>query len=303
MTSIISMNTRGLGADQKFLALKKIFTYNHPNIILIQETMHSTEDSIRYFCRMFSQWHIVAIDANGFCGGLVILWNPLWIAAKAFEFFAGILLLANIRVFLGSIHILNIYAPYKDRRPFWNRFLSLELLELDLFLMGGDLNYTLCGDEVWGSARKMDPLVGCIREALLQHNLTDISPQSLGPTWDNGRIGSTFVAKRLDRFLIFDNLLVRMGRPISNIINCFISDHRPITLSWGNRKYKKGLPYKFNRVSLEDKELNDLVKFFWHDSCSNEIISPSQHLLDNLQELKVKVLRGRETSESPTELL
>eukprot|EP00253_Pinus_taeda_P018078 PITA_18078 len=115
----------------------------------------------------------------------------------------------------------------------------------------------------------------------------------MGPTWDNGRIGPSYLAKRLDRFFIFDNLLVRMGRPISHIINSFIFDHRPITLQWGKRGYKKGLPYKFNRVSLEDEELNDLVKNIWSANSSKEIISPSQHLLDKLHELKIRDLEKK----------
>jgi len=283
------MNIRGMGADQKFLALKEILSSNHPSIILIQETMHATEVSIRYFRRMFPLWHIVATDANGLSGGLIILWNPSWIAAKEYKCFAGILSLANIQGLSGSIYVLNIYAPYKDRYPFWNRFLSSDFLELDYLLIGGDLNCTLCGDEVWGGGRKVDPLVGYIKEAILQHNMIDISPQSMGPTWDNGKLGVSYLAKRLDRFFISDNLLVRMGRLISPIINSFISNHRPISLQWGKRCYKKGLPYKFNRVWLEDEEFNDLVIFFWSASCSKEIISPSQHLLDNLRELKVKV--------------
>lgn len=57
--------------------------------------MHGVPESIIYFRRMFPFWHIVATEANGQSGGLVVLWDPGWIRAKAFRCLAGILLIAN----------------------------------------------------------------------------------------------------------------------------------------------------------------------------------------------------------------
>lgn len=51
----------------------------------------------------------------------------------------------------------------------------------------GDLNCTLCSDEVWGSGRKNDPLAGCIKDVMLHRNFVDICPSQMGPTWDNGK--------------------------------------------------------------------------------------------------------------------
>jgi len=83
--------------------------------------------------------------------------------------------------------------------------------------------------------------------------------------------------------------MYHMGRPLSNIVTCFISDHRPISLQWGKRKFRRGLPFKFNRVRLEDAEFNDLGRKSWSSCLPMENSSPSQALLDNLCTLKVKV--------------
>lgn len=77
MLNIISMNIRGLGADPKFLALKELFRSSNSKIILIQETMHGSQDSISYFRRMLPSWHMAAMDASSLFGGLVFLWDSV----------------------------------------------------------------------------------------------------------------------------------------------------------------------------------------------------------------------------------
>jgi len=106
MTFIISMNIRGLSADPKFLALKDIFYSARPGIILIQETMHSSQVSISYFRKMFPSWYMVASEARGLLGGLAALWDPHRIRAKAYKCFVGIIISASIRGKYFPINIL-----------------------------------------------------------------------------------------------------------------------------------------------------------------------------------------------------
>jgi len=53
------------------------------------------------------------------------------------------------------------------------------------------------------------------------HNYNDVYPPMLVPTWDNGRKGDAYIAKRLDRFIIHESLMERMGNIQSNFINSF----------------------------------------------------------------------------------
>lgn len=96
MTFILSMNIRGLGADHKFLALKNLFLSDQPKIILIQETMHNKSLAISYFRKMFPSWHMAASEAKGLSGGLAVLWDPVWIRAKAYKCFLGIHISASV---------------------------------------------------------------------------------------------------------------------------------------------------------------------------------------------------------------
>jgi len=110
------------------LALKDLFFSARLKIILIQETMHSKQAAISYFKKMFPLWHIAASEANGLSGGLAVMWDPLWINAKAYKCFAGILISVVFRGHSIPINILNIYGPYKNRSHFWEKFFDSKIL-------------------------------------------------------------------------------------------------------------------------------------------------------------------------------
>jgi len=141
------MNIRGLGVDLKFLAFNNLFSSAKQKIILVQETMHSKHVSISYFRKMFPSWHMAASEAKGLSRGLVVLWDPSWIRAKAYKCFAGILISAFITGNDCPINILNIYAPYKNRTHFWDKFFASEIFDIDSLMIAGDLNVTLSSEE------------------------------------------------------------------------------------------------------------------------------------------------------------
>jgi hypothetical protein len=46
----------------------------------------------------------------------------------------------------------------------------------------------------------------------INHSLVDLAPDTLVPTWRNGRAGGAGIAKRLDRALVAESLLLEVGR-------------------------------------------------------------------------------------------
>eukprot|EP00253_Pinus_taeda_P024216 PITA_24216 len=227
------MNIRGLGAPQKFLVLKKFLFQARPKIVFIQETMHSSRVSIAFFRKMFPSWFMVATGANSLSGGLVVLWDPAWIKTKAFKCCAGIMISALVRGHALMLNLLNAYAPCRNRSPFWER--------------------------------KRDFLSDKLRMGLLSRNLVDVKPEQLKPTWENGRTGQAYIAKRIDRFLIKASVIEKWGMPFSSIANEFSSDHRPISLEWRALQYRREYYFKFNRIFLEDKSFNDVISNKWMD--------------------------------------
>ena len=73
--------------------------------------------------------------------------------------------------------------------------------------MGGDLNFTLTAREIWGDRARLDPLDDTLTDMFVASRLVDMVPNQMTPTWRNGRVGSQGVTKRIDRFIMNNNLL------------------------------------------------------------------------------------------------
>ena len=71
----------------------------------------------------------------------------------------------------------------------------------------GDLNFTLGAHEFWGPKARNDPLASYFNNLLMDSKLINVDPQPLKLTWSSRCLGEERIAKRLDRFLISEELL------------------------------------------------------------------------------------------------
>jgi len=69
------------------------------------------------------------------------------------------------------------------------------------------------------------------------------------------------------------------------IINKFLSDHKPITLIWKKSMIRLGMLFKFNRALLVDHDFSTLVKDTW--SHARDFGStPMELILEKLETLR-----------------
>ena len=74
----------------------------------------------------------------------------------------------------------------------------------------------------------MDPLGPFFSKLFSDHHLVDVAPSCDGPTWRDGRIGEDGISKRLDHFLLSDQLVSSLPRYRVWAHRCGISDHFPV---------------------------------------------------------------------------
>jgi hypothetical protein len=108
--------------------------------------------------------------------------------------------------------VTNIYGPYQDRLPFWDRIFSKSWWNFPNLIVGGDLNFSLGEAEMWGESAQVDELIDYFRQALARVGVLDIPTPKILPTWRNRRDGDRYIAKRLDKFLVADHLVKSMEK-------------------------------------------------------------------------------------------
>lgn len=91
----------------------------------------------------------------------------------------------------------------------------------------------------------------------------DITPLVMKPTWRNGSASPAGIAKRLDRFLISDQLMEGAIRSRSWVISSRISDHNLVFLQLVGLDLSPKFPFKFNHAWLKEKDFKQLVEDCW----------------------------------------
>ena len=115
-------------------------------------------------------------------GDLLTAWNLHKVKCRAFHTCTGLLVQVSIRGMSAPISILNVYGPYRDREPFWEKALHGGLLRILNLILGGDLNLTLYSSEIWGKKASIDPLSHHFISLFESVGLVDMAPQYVGPT-------------------------------------------------------------------------------------------------------------------------
>jgi endonuclease/exonuclease/phosphatase family metal-dependent hydrolase len=160
----------------------------------------------------------------------LVSWDPNFFDLIPFLTCGGILLSGSYLATRRHISILNTYGPCVERKIFWENLGNSGLLTQKILILAGDLNLTLSSGEIWGGARSLGLLAGFFKTFFQSYGLIDIAPGKLVPTWRNSRVGTDYIAKRLDRALISEDLLDSVGIYRSWVEYPFISDHAPILL-------------------------------------------------------------------------
>jgi hypothetical protein len=185
-----------------------------------------------------------------------------------------------------EVAFLNVYGPCVDKKQFWTSLANSGLLSTPNLILGGDLNILLSEDEHWGGASPSGLNNAFYRDLFASNNLIDVLPTCLIPTWRNGRSGSDSIARRLDRFLVSDQLLTQARLSKSWVELPFVSDHAPVFLQLQATTVHKAYPFKFNHHWLADPDFSLIAHNVWKNPCFLQEVNPQQRMVWKLKVIK-----------------
>jgi len=114
----------------------------------------------------------------------------------------------------------------------------------------------------------------------------DVQPAKLVPTWRNNHKQEAAGAKRLDRFLVSDSLMIGPIRIRSWVETGGTSDHRSVVLSLDPPEIKPPTPFKFNLAWLEEEDYKIMFQSVWTPLVNYQSRSFMQQWNDNFSKVK-----------------
>eukprot|EP00253_Pinus_taeda_P035499 PITA_35499 len=298
----LSFNCRGLASEPRKLVIRRLFEFDQPDIIFLQETLGPADTIEHCLNSITPRWKFLATDASGRSGGLAIRINPRTIRLDSSWGGKGFLGADIFSADLGrAFRIVNVYGPCQLREPFWNSLFNLSLMNVDHTILGGDLNFSLGFRESWGSMAKVDSITDFMRNALEQADFVDVPMHQPKPTWCNRRVGEAALAGRLDRFLPKGSLIQELHHYKQWVGSGDLSDHSPILLEILGPLAKPKAPFKFNQTWLQYQDFIKLVSDYWKTHPIDREASIAKDFLDKarlieLENQRASLLKQREES-------
>jgi hypothetical protein len=225
--------------------------------------MASATKSRKTIVKILPKWYSCGVDSTRLLGGFLSVWNPKKSDFNAYLTSVGIMLEGTVKYLDKNLKLINFYGPYLDMEVYWETIKREGLLKEHSLILGGDLNFTTSSREVWGAHARSDSLQPYFRQLVQEEGLVDVTPIQILPTRRNGIGGQDYIAKRLDRFCILEDLALSRMRYRTWVCNLKVSDHLPVILHLESDNEKIFYPFKFKSIWLEDPELVNFVRTNW----------------------------------------
>jgi len=260
---IISWNARGLNSQVKQRLLKRKIQKEKLDIMFVQETKCASNTMENINKRLGK--HIKYMEISNHCweGGLITLWDTRVIkilSAEATRSFIAIetQVIGNSETYLCT----NVYEPQKleEKFIFLRSLLNLKLRHPSTkTIMGGDFNMITSLLEKKGGIRKLNKDGEVFADFIGSAKPVDIQPKIGAFTWNNRRGGEKQIASRLDRFLVYESILLEGVIVESDILLSGGSDHWPISLVAAIEGTPRNKPFRFEKFWLNRPNFIQLV--------------------------------------------
>ena len=264
--NILLWNCRGaLNPDFK----RRIFemAINHkPAIMVITETRVGGDRAERIIADLPFDGFITT-DTIGYAGGLWVLWNKeeavvTRVAVTEQEIHATVKVChSNLNWFISAIYASPRLA---ERRLVWSNLIEIAKLHNYPWLMLGDFNEVLSGEEKFGGNPINLNRALEFKECLDNCNFLDLGFAGPKYTWTNKRPVSSLILERIDR--CFGNPSWRMLYPEATVTHLprTFSDHCPVLIDLlGSKSESNNRPFRFHTMWLLHPQFPKVVEEAW----------------------------------------
>jgi len=231
---LTSWNVRGFNSPWKHRMIKNMIKQEKPQICFLQETKCNSNTLGNILSKAWTGSSSVVVDASGASGRLAISWNPQAIVLSDIH--------ASHHIIQATFHILgtnihghptNVYLP----QEVGNKIALLDTIEAlnthkvhPLWIIGGDFNMITKLEEKQGGRTRMEQENEHFKEFIQNNALINFQYCNGTHTWSNRRTERHQITSKLDRFLLFDNVVHLGGDIAAEILPYAGSDHWPISL-------------------------------------------------------------------------
>ncbi|GJV61055.1 RNA-directed DNA polymerase, eukaryota [Tanacetum coccineum] len=262
--------------------VKELCMYNKVNVLSLQETKMETIESISIkMCWGNFAFDFVYSASVGNSGGILCMWDPRCFHKSNATISDYFIMIRGVWVPNGkNLLIISVYAPQElsEKKMLWD-YLTLVIANWKGgVVMMGDFNEVHKKEERFGSnfnVQRADAFNFFISNA----GLEEVPSGGYSFTWCRK---SASKMSKLDRFLIFENLMNTYPNISAITLDRYLSDHRPILLRESKFDYGP-IPFRFFNYWFEVEGFDKFVEETWTEAPLDKL-----QALEAAQKAKIK---------------
>ncbi|XP_039118470.1 uncharacterized protein LOC120254421 [Dioscorea cayenensis subsp. rotundata] len=278
-------NCRGISAIDTSSGVLRLIRKFNPIIVCLVET-HANSDRVDRFCnKVPKHWEWTAILANGFSGGIFVLWNkaigkvtPIVVSRRVLHI---IISSASSKSFIISV----VYNSVRFQKQclLWNELSKITCLRIPWLILG-DFNSVLSRSKhKGGSFSYYSRKSRLFLDFVDSNNLLDLKYTGSPYTWCNNQFGSAHRWARLDRCLVnVDWLASFKSYNLKHLTRSF-SDHSPLFLSASFLPFHKKNVFRFENFWLDFLGCHNAVLTAWNFNPHGNPMHSFSHLLSRVR--------------------
>lgn len=259
---IICWNCRGISNRDTSNRILKFLRQDKPSVLCLVETRADSSRVDRLISKLSRLWRWAAILANGYSGGIMVIWNsrlglvsPIAISRRALH-----LIISYDQSHSWLISVIYNGTRLSSQTDLWFELSKLSTLDFPWLIIGDFYSIISSNDHKGGSYRHYSCKAALFSDFISSNRLLDLHYIGSNFTWCNNRSGAARRWARLDRCLV--NLVwYSMFNSYSlTYLPRLFSDHAPLLLTVNNRNARRFFTFRFNNIWFDYLGCHDAIR-------------------------------------------
>lgn len=278
---IMCWNCRGVSGCDTISRIRRLLVKHKPLLCCLVET-RADEVRLRRFCaKLGKEWEWAAVAANGYSGGIIVLWKRQvgCVTPMAISRFALHLVISDNSNSDWFVSVIYNDSRVSGQRRLWHELSGLSSLNLAWVIIG-DFNSIVHGDEHKGGLFRYYACKARLFSNFIAVNgLLEVGYTGSAFTWCNNQSGLARRWARLDRCLVNSAWAANFDVYVTVHLPSICSDHAPLLLKMSARSVGKTIIFRFDNYWLDYLDCHGIVRNAWNFQPNSNPLHAFYHLV------------------------
>ncbi|XP_020262988.1 uncharacterized protein LOC109838968 [Asparagus officinalis] len=260
-------NIRGFNKSSKHLVVKKFIQDYKISFLALLETKVAIEKMKIIAAKIAKDWQWTSnVQHTANKARIWVLWDSNYISVQninSSEQFMSFKVESKDGKLACLFTVVYALNQIEGRRDLWQDLLDFKRTVSGPWLVGGDFNAILNGEEKMGGAQVSDAETEDFQNFIVSSHLKHIKSTGCFFTWSNKQDAHTRIWCKLDRMLVNEDWILQYTSSQTEYLMPLCSDHSPGLITISDEQIEGKRPFKFFAMWAKHPDFLSTIRTVW----------------------------------------